>query len=90
MPGTAMATLLSTTMAMPRRAATLEWPTSNPSSVFTKTPSLNSVLRMSGMLIQLPAVTARKGTRRPARGGRECTRELRVRAVASAEPVAAT
>ena len=53
-------------------------------------PSESSVLRMSGMLMELPAATATKGTRRPTSGGMEPTMALAPRAVASAPPVAAT
>lgn len=46
--------------------------------------------RIIGMLMQLAAATAQKGTNRPIRGGANLVRELRPRAVTSAPPVAQT
>ena len=43
-----------------------------------------------GMLMQLAAATAQKGTKRPISGGASLVKELRPRAVTRAPPVAQT
>ena len=53
-------------------------------------PFLSSNCRIKGMLTQLAAATAQKGTNRPIKGGECLTKELSPKAVAKAPPVAAT
>ena len=53
-------------------------------------PFLSSNCRIKGMLTQLAAATAQKGTNRPIKGGECLTKEFSPKAVAKAPPVAAT
>jgi len=89
-PGEAMPTLLATTMDMPCRAAILDSPILSPDSVKTVIPFCSSPILIKGRLILLATATDVKGTSLPTRGGRDLDKWLRLRAVVSAPPVAAT
>ena len=89
-PGEAIPIRLRMTWVMPHLAAVDDFPTTFPFSSVRGIPSLISCILINGMLTQLAAATAAKGTKRPTRAGIDFVRLFRPKAVTRAPEVAST